>query len=182
MRNQLNEMNKLDTINTAQNTDRAKIFSEVETVIQNLGYQVVANDFNRPWGGFFVIDENQTETFINEFFKEADTSSIQPGQKLSPKILVVAPNQRLSWQYHFRRSELWRVVNGPIAVARSLTDEQPDPGHYNNGDIVTLAQGERHRLIGLENWGIVAEIWQHTDPTKPSDENDIVRLQDDFGR
>ena len=50
------------------------------------------------------------------------------------------------------------------------------------GDIIRLRQGERHRLMGLDNWGIVSEIWQHTDEKNPSDENDIVRLQDDFGR
>jgi hypothetical protein len=47
---------------------------------------------------------------------------------------------------------------------------------------VKLQQGERHRLIGLAGWGIVAEIWQHTDASNPSDEDDIVRVQDDFGR
>ncbi len=36
--------------------------------------------------------------------------------------------------------------------------------------------------MGLDTFGIVAEIWQHTDPTNPSEEDDIVRLQDDFGR
>ncbi|MCU0327251.1 MAG: phosphoheptose isomerase, partial [Spirosomaceae bacterium] len=40
----------------------------------------------------------------------------------------------------------------------------------------------RHRLVGVNEWGIIAEIWQHTDPKNPSDENDIVRVQDDFGR
>jgi hypothetical protein len=45
-----------------------------------------------------------------------------------------------------------------------------------------LKQGERHRLIGLDGWGIVAEIWQHTNAQQPSDEDDIVRVQDDFGR
>jgi hypothetical protein len=49
-------------------------------------------------------------------------------------------------------------------------------------EIITLQQGERHRLIGLDSWGIVAEIWKHTDYNNPSDEDDIVRLQDDFGR
>jgi len=49
-------------------------------------------------------------------------------------------------------------------------------------EIVHLAKGQRHRLVGLDGWGIVAEIWQHTDASNPSDENDIVRLQDDFGR
>jgi hypothetical protein len=37
-------------------------------------------------------------------------------------------------------------------------------------------------LIGLDDWGIVAEIWQHTDESNPSDEDDIVRLQDDYSR
>jgi len=50
------------------------------------------------------------------------------------------------------------------------------------GEIVRLKQGERHRLIGLETFGMIAEIWQHTDPANPSDESDIVRVQDDFAR
>ena len=29
---------------------------------------------------------------------------------------------------------------------------------------------------------MVSEIWQHTDPNNPSDENDIVRISDDYGR
>jgi hypothetical protein len=45
-----------------------------------------------------------------------------------------------------------------------------------------LAQGERHRLVGLDAQAIIAEIWQHTDASHPSDEDDIVRVQDDFGR
>ena len=50
------------------------------------------------------------------------------------------------------------------------------------GDTIRLKQGERHRLIGVDNWGIIAEIWQHTDAVNPSNEDDIVRVQDDFGR
>ena len=46
---------------------------------------------------------------------------------------------------------------------------------------VNLAQCERHRLIGLSDYGIVAEIWQHTSDV-PSDESDMVRVQDDFDR
>ena len=53
--------------------------------------------------------------------------------------------------------------------------------HLNIWDVVQLKQGERHRLIGLDGWGIVAEIWRNTDIKNPSDENDIVRLKDDFG-
>ena len=53
---------------------------------------------------------------------------------------------------------------------------------YCEGDQIILKQGERHRLIGLNDYGVVAEIWQHTDKKNPSDEEDIVRVQDDFGR
>ena len=49
-------------------------------------------------------------------------------------------------------------------------------------DQIILKQGERHRLIGLDEISVVAEIWQHTDATHPSDEDDIIRVQDDFGR
>ena len=102
--------------------------------------------------------------------------------KLSPKILVVAPQKRLSWQYHHRRAEIWKLIGGSAGVVISDTDEENEAQHLQIGDIVQLKQGERHRLIGLEGWGIVAEIWRHTDANNPSDEDDIVRLQDDFGR
>ena len=45
-----------------------------------------------------------------------------------------------------------------------------------------LEKGERHRLIGLDDYAVLAEIWQHIDSNNPSDENDIVRLDDDYGR
>ena len=53
---------------------------------------------------------------------------------------------------------------------------------YNEGDQLVLQQGERHRLIGLNEASVVAEIWQHTDANNPSDEEDIIRVQDDFER
>ena len=53
---------------------------------------------------------------------------------------------------------------------------------YNEGDQIKLKQGERHRLIGLDEYCLVAEIWQHIDKNNPSNEDDIVRVQDDFGR
>jgi mannose-6-phosphate isomerase-like protein (cupin superfamily) len=158
------------------------IFQHVEQLTLSKGFRIVNQDDSRPWGGFFVIDEAQAGDFIQAYFPHLSLGEVMLGNKLSPKMLIVAPGMRLSWQYHFRRAELWRVVEGPIAVAISPDDAQPEPGSYQAGDIITLRQGERHRLIGLDNWGVVAEIWQHTDPAQPSDESDIVRLQDDFGR
>ena len=74
------------------------------------------------------------------------------------------------------------MVEGPVGVVRSHTDEQGELVVHQAGEYIKLAQGERHRLIGLETQAIIAEIWQHTDAAQPSDEADIVRVQDDFGR
>jgi hypothetical protein len=67
-------------------------------------------------------------------------------------------------------------------VKRSINDEEGAIDVLNVGDTITLKQGERHRLIGLDDYAVIAEIWQHTDENYPSDEDDIVRVQDDFGR
>ncbi|AYQ34067.1 cupin domain-containing protein [Runella sp. SP2] len=157
----------------------------VETIAAQLaeqGFSIVKQDQTRPWGGFFVINEDQTPQFAATYFPTVELSSIQITQKLSPKILLVAPEKRLSWQYHHRRAEIWRVVSGIVGVVKSDTDEETQVQSYQPGDLITLRQGERHRLVGLSEWGVLAEIWQHTDPENPSDEDDIVRVQDDFGR
>ena len=64
----------------------------------------------------------------------------------------------------------------------NATDEQPAPLTVPVGETIQFGTETRHRLIGAYNWGIVAEIWQHTDADNPSDESDIVRVEDDFGR
>ena len=158
------------------------IFKKYEKKLRDEGFTFERTDFERPWGGFFVIDEAEAPAFIQRYFPGRSSNDLIGGRKVSPKILVVAPHKRLSWQYHHRREEIWQVVEGPVAVARSLTDEQGEPDCYDVDDVIVLEKGERHRLIGMDGWGIVAEIWQHTDPAHPSDEEDIIRLQDDFGR
>jgi len=158
------------------------IFEALEDYLKSLHLNIVTVDDSRPWGGFFVIDENQAEAFINIFFAELDKNEISRGNKLSPKILIVAPGKRLSWQYHHRRAEIWKLIGGRAGVGTSETDEENETTYLGQGDVIRLKQGERHRLIGLDEWGIIAEIWQHTNPKNPSDENDIIRLQDDFGR
>ena len=157
-------------------------FIQVKNHIESFGYHIVDFDFERPWGGFLVIDETQVQKFANQFFEGIAIDSLKIGGKLSPKILIVNPKERLSWQYHHRRAEIWRVYQGSVGIIRSNDDDQKSLITLNEGDQVRLKQGERHRLIGLEQQALVAEIWQHTDPNNPSNEEDIVRLQDDFGR
>lgn len=157
-------------------------FTEIAEILSEQKLTVVSSDFTRPWGGFFVIDENQAQEFANLYFDGLDVSGLRVSGKLSPKILLVKPEARLSWQYHHRRKETWRVVNGPVGIARSLTDEQGPVKIFETGNKVVMEKGERHRLIGLKNWGVVAEFWQHTDLKHPSDEEDIIRVQDDYKR
>jgi mannose-6-phosphate isomerase len=157
-------------------------FEHAAALLKEKGLDIIKEDKSRPWGGFYVIDETQAAQFANEFFPEEDFESLKISDKLSPKILMVAPGKRLSWQYHHRRAEIWRCIKGEVAVATSHYDEETEKHILQPGDKIKLQQGERHRLIGLSGWGIVAEIWQHTDAVNPSDEDDIVRLQDDFGR
>ena len=157
-------------------------FNQTEEIIKSLGFRVVSKDFERPWGGFLVIDEDQAQDFSNQFFKGINVEDLKISGKLSPKILIVNSEARLSWQYHKRRAEIWRVYKGEVGIIRSEDDIQNEMKGYSEGDQITLTQGERHRLIGLDNYGVVAEIWQHTDKNNPSDEEDIVRVQDDFGR
>ena len=157
-------------------------FESIETALNHQGFSIVAKDFDRPWGGFFVIDEQQAQAFANDYFEGMDVGQLRIAGVLSPKILVVKPGQRLSWQYHHRRAELWRVVAGKAGVVRSSTDAEGPLEVLAQGEQITLEQGERHRLVGLVDWAIIAEIWRHTDVNHPSDEGDIVRLQDDYGR
>ena len=157
-------------------------YSEIEETIKSFGFTIKSHDFERPWGGFLVIDESQAQDFSNKFFKGIDVNTLKIGGKLSPKILIVKPNARLSWQYHNRRAEIWQVYKGTAGIIRSDSDQENEVKEYKEGDQIILKQGERHRLIGLDDYCVVAEIWQHTDANHPSDEEDIIRVQDDFGR
>ena len=163
-------------------SQKQALFQQVGAQLNQQGFIIAKEDPTRPWGGFFVIDEEQAQQFANVYFNGLSVDHLRISGKLSPKVLLVAPHQRLSWQYHHRRAEIWQVVQGPVGVATSLTDEQGEVKNYQVGERIVLQQGERHRLVGLNDWGVLAEIWQHTDANNPSDEDDIVRVQDDFGR
>ena len=169
-------------LNFAINTPKELVFEDVAEYLHKQNIKIEKQDDTRPWGGFFVLDESFADKFIELYFPHLTKDALNISGKLSPKILVVAPNKRLSWQYHHRRAEIWKLIGGIAGVITSDTDEEKEKTNLALGDIIQLKQGERHRLIGLNGWGIIAEIWRHTDKDNPSDEEDIVRVQDDFGR
>jgi len=158
------------------------IFQRIEEEIKSHGLSIASFDFERPWGGFFVINEDQAQEFANVYFEGINVKKLRLAGMLSPKILIVKPGARLSWQYHHRRAETWKVIEGPVGIVKSFVDAEGDMNKYQNGEIIILQKGERHRLIGIDNWGVVAEFWQHTDVAHPSDESDIIRVQDDYCR
>ena len=71
-----------------------------------------------------MIDETQAQEFSNKFFEGLDVNNLKIGGKLSPKILIVKSEARLSWQYHNRRAEIWQVYKGSAGIIKSDSDEE----------------------------------------------------------
>ena len=158
------------------------IYKEVESLISLNNLNIIFKDTDRPWGGFYVLDESQAQNFASLFFNNLDVSKLSLSGKLSPKILVIKPKKRLSWQYHHRRSEIWNVIKGGIIVSKSDDDVERELINLKAGEQIEIAKEERHRIMGTDKYALVAEIWIHTDKDNPSDEEYIVRVQDDFDR
>lgn len=172
-------------VNSDSDQERSVVIVRISDYITKNGYRVVDENLEKPWGAFWRFDNSQAEHFIKEFFPGLTVEEAGrgvAGAELSPKILLVAPEQRLSWQYHHRRAERWRNVAGPAAYHRSLTDYQGEKIDFPVNTIVQFDTSERHRLVSGNGWSIIAEIWQHSDPTNPTDEDDIVRVADDYNR
>ncbi len=107
----------------------------------------------RPWGWFETISE-------------------APGNKV--KRIRVHPGQQLSLQKHHHRAEHWVVVLGTarVTVDDQLMDLQP-------GQHIDIALGAVHRLANLTATPVEIIEVQFGDYLG---EDDIVRLQDDYGR
>lgn len=156
---------------------------DVDHWLSELGLEAEEVNVEKPWGAYWKIKQEQTEYFLELFFPDINDSPEIKNQYLSPKILLVGFDRRLSWQYHNRRAEEWKVVTGQVGVERSDTDTEPNEEKlYKAGDRISLKNGERHGLVGRNGWGLVAEVWIHTDKNNPSDEKDIVRVRDSYGR
>lgn len=154
----------------------------IKEVIEVQGFDIAETVTDKPWGAFIRLSDKNAEAFINLYFDDIK-KSFKTFDGLSPKYLIIAPDKQLSWQYHYRRAEHWRVLSGKVGVKLSNDDLLPlEASILKKGDLVQFPAQKRHRLIGLQDWGVVVEIWEHTDTKQASDEQDIVRVEDDFGR
>lgn len=92
--------------------------------------------------------------------------------KCSVKLIYVKAKKRLSLQYHNSREEFWRIIRGPVQVQigdRKFIGKE--------GDFFHIPKGSIHRLSAIDKDSMILEIsYGHFD------ENDIVRIEDDFGR
>jgi len=107
----------------------------------------------RPWGTFTVLDE---------------------GDGFKVKRIEVFPGKRLSYQKHSRRAEHWVVVQGTAKV--TLDDREI---MVEAGEAIDIGIGSAHRV---ENPGEQTLLFIEVQRGDYLGEDDIVRLQDDFGR
>jgi mannose-6-phosphate isomerase len=107
----------------------------------------------RPWGTFTVLDE---------------------GDGFKVKRIEVLPGKRLSYQKHSQRAEHWVVIKGTAKV--TLDDSEI---LVEAGQAIDIPVGAAHRV---ENSCADPLVFIEVQRGDYLGEDDIVRLQDDFGR
>lgn len=107
----------------------------------------------RPWGEYWVLDDATTHKV---------------------KRILINPGQRLSLQYHFKRSEVWTVITGVATI--TIDDLVKD---YVASEVVKIPQGAVHRV---ENKTTESLILIEVQLGTYFGEDDIVRLEDDYNR
>jgi len=108
---------------------------------------------DRPWGSYDVLHD-------------------APDHKV--KSIVVSPGKRLSLQRHAQRAEHWFVVSGHGVVTLDTSAVEVGPGVA-----VDVGRGVAHRI---ENTGSIPLVFIEVQHGDYFGEDDIVRLEDDFGR
>ncbi|MSP78829.1 MAG: cupin domain-containing protein [Dehalococcoidia bacterium] len=109
---------------------------------------------HRPWGFYQVLTH---------------------GKDYQVKLLVVMPGECTSLQTHAHRSEFWVVVQGMARITRGAETRM-----MGQNETVMIPNGMRHRIEVDPGAGEVQIIEVLTGSI--IDENDIVRLQDRYGR
>lgn len=175
-----------NTVSLQSTESKESIIRDLVQLAEKAGYSVVDVDDARPWGGFIRFETKDAPAFISQFFDDQNVP-VEDGSgnllPLSPKFLVVSPHQRLSWQRHERRSEIWRFLTDGGAYSKDIDPDNQPVYTTNSGEVVEIEQGYCHRLISKsDNYVLVAEVWRHADVNNLSAEEDNERLEDDYNR
>ena len=107
----------------------------------------------KPWGSYTnLLDEEYTKV----------------------KKIVVNPGEAPSYQYHFKRSEIWVIVKGTAQV------KIDDVVHYYRvGDVIFIPKESKHQV---KNIGEDELVFVEVQLGDYFGEDDIVRLEDKYGR
>ena len=88
------------------------------------------------------------------------------------KILHINKGEEFSLQYHTHREEFWKIIKGsPEIVVGEKTE------HPHEGEEFVIAPHTNHRISAPKDDVTVLEISRGN-----FDENDIVRVEDKYGR
>lgn len=108
---------------------------------------------HRPWGNYTVLEDRQT---------------------YKVKRIEVLPGKRLSYQRHERRAEHWVVVDGDALVTLEGREVRLSPG-----EAIDIPRMAAHRI---HNPGRDLLTFIEIQKGDYFGEDDIIRLEDDFGR
>lgn len=108
----------------------------------------------RPWGHYIILDE--------------------AGYGKTKRIHV-NPKQRLSYQSHEKRNELWVVQQG---IGRVVLNDEPQD--VKPGSIIGIPYGCKHRIENTHD--LVPLVFIEVQYGSYFGEDDIIRYDDDYGR
>jgi mannose-6-phosphate isomerase len=108
----------------------------------------------RPWGNYTVLSDDAADHKV--------------------KRIVVHPGKRLSYQRHSKRAEHWFVVSGTATVTLDGAVTQ-----VRAGESIDIPLEGAHRIA---NEGDVDVVFIEVQLGTYFGEDDIVRLEDDYGR
>jgi mannose-6-phosphate isomerase len=90
------------------------------------------------------------------------------------KVLVLETGKRLSFQYHERKDEWIRVIEGRLHLTLENDAGVVEERELGPGESARVAIGRRHRYEAIERCTLIEVSTPELD--------DVVRLEDDFGR
>ena len=90
------------------------------------------------------------------------------------KHITVKPRKRLSLQYHFKRDEHWTIIKG-----KGVAQLNDTPIELGINDTIFIPKESKHRMTNNTDESVEFIEIQIGDYLG---EDDIVRLEDDFGR
>lgn len=141
-----------------------------------------------------TLEQNNTDDFLNHLQEELMDASLYiqklisknevrqwgkfelllDSDKCKVKRITVNPGHRLSYQYHYKRSEVWVIVQGKAELTINDATIQVSSGFH-----IHIPKLAKHRI---KNIGDSELIFIETQTGDYFGEDDIVRISDDYGR